>query len=316
MTNGYEGAPARRGGGGRLIVALVLVVVALVSYYSKTQVNPVTGEKQHVAMNVDQEKALGLESAPQMAREMGGALDPGTDPQARLVAELGQKLVARSSAGRSPYADNFHFYLLADTKTVNAFALPGGQIFFTRGLFSRLSNESQVAAVLGHEIGHVIHRHSAEQMAKGQLGQMLGGAIAVGADDGSGRGRSAAMAAAMVNQMIQLKYGRGDESESDQYGLQALGHARPDVRAQGIERRRPPTGDPLLAPPARHAHRRHTHVAEAALSRRDSREPGQRRSAARGLDRTIHEVCLLFLMNSPMSLRLNCHARQIARPLE
>ena len=222
MSYGYEARPVRRSGSGRLLVALVLVVIALISYYSKTQVNPVTGEKQRVAMNVDQEKALGRESAPQMAREMGGVLDPRTDPPARLVAELGQKLVARSSAGRSPYADNFHFYLLADTKTVNAFALPGGQIFFTRGLFSRLSNESQVAAVLGHEIGHVIHRHSAEQMAKGQLGQMLGGAIAVGADDGSGRGRSAAMAAAMVNQMIQLKYGRGDESESDQYGLQAL----------------------------------------------------------------------------------------------
>jgi predicted Zn-dependent protease len=229
---GYEGNPVqRRRGGGRLVVALILVVFALISYYSKTQVNPVTGEKQHVALNVDQEKALGLESAPQMAREMGGVLDPAQDPQARLVAELGQKLVDKSSAGRSPYADNFHFYLLADTETINAFALPGGQIFFTRGLFSRLSNESQVAAVLGHEIGHVINRHSAEQMAKGQLGQMLAGAVAVGADDGQGQGQRAAMVAAMVNQMIQLKYGRGDESESDGYGLQVLVDAGYDPSA-------------------------------------------------------------------------------------
>jgi len=228
----YEGDPVRRSrGGGRWGVALLLVVFALISYYSKTQVNPVTGEKQRVALNVDQEKALGLESAPQMAREMGGALDPAQDPQARVVAELGAKLVAMSSAGRSPYSDNFHFYLLADTETVNAFALPGGQIFLTRGLFSRLSNDSQVAAVLGHEIGHVIHRHSAEQMAKGQLGQMLAGAVAVGADDGQGQGQRAAVVAAMVNQMVQLKYGRGDESEADGYGLQALVDAGYDPSA-------------------------------------------------------------------------------------
>ena len=218
---GYEGYPParRRGlGGGRLLVALILAAVAIISYYSRTEVNPVTGEKQHVALNVDQEKALGLESAPQMAREMGGVLDPSTDPQARAVSEMGRRLVERTEAGKSPYADNFNFYLLADPETINAFALPGGQIFITRGLFSRLENESELAGVLGHEVGHVINRHSAEQMAKGQLGQMLAGAVAVGADDGAGGGQRAAM----VNQMMQLKYGRGDESESDSYGMKIM----------------------------------------------------------------------------------------------
>jgi len=222
---GYEGYPParRRGlGGGRLLVALILAAVAIISYYSRTEVNPVTGEKQHVALNVDQEKALGLESAPQMAREMGGVLDPSTDPQARAVSEMGRRLVERTEAGKSPYADNFNFYLLADPETINAFALPGGQIFITRGLFSRLENESELAGVLGHEVGHVINRHSAEQMAKGQLGQMLAGAVAVGADDGAGGGQRAAMVAAMVNQMMQLKYGRGDESESDSYGMKIM----------------------------------------------------------------------------------------------
>jgi len=222
---GYEGYPParRRGlGGGRLLVALILAAVAIISYYSRTEVNPVTGEKQHVALNVDQEKALGLESAPQMAREMGGVLDPSTDPQARAVSEMGRRLVERTEAGKSPYADNFNFYLLADPETINAFALPGGQIFITRGLFFRLENESELAGVLGHEVGHVINRHSAEQMAKGQLGQMLAGAVAVGADDGAGGGQRAAMVAAMVNQMMQLKYGRGDESESDSYGMKIM----------------------------------------------------------------------------------------------
>jgi predicted Zn-dependent protease len=225
---GYEGypPPRRRGlSGGRLLIALLIAVFAVISYYSRTEVNPVTGEKQHVAMNVDQEKALGLESAPQMAREMGGVLDPAADPQARAVAEMGRRLVEKTEAAKSPYADNFNFYLLADPETVNAFALPGGQIFITRGLFSRLENESELAGVLGHEVGHVINRHSAEQMAKGQLGQMLAGAVAVGADDGSGGGQRAAMVAAMVNQMMQLKYGRGDESESDAYGMKIMAEA-------------------------------------------------------------------------------------------
>jgi beta-barrel assembly-enhancing protease len=225
---GYEGYPPprrRRLGGGRLLIALIIAVVAIIGYYSRTEVNPVTGEKQRVAMNVDQEKALGLESAPQMAREMGGVLDPSTDAQARAVAEMGRRLIEKTEAAESPYADNFNFHLLADPQTINAFALPGGQIFITRGLYSRLENESELAGVLSHEVGHVINRHSAEQMAKGQLGQLLAGAVAVGADDGEGGGQRAAMIAAMVNQMVQLKYGRGDESESDAYGMKIMADA-------------------------------------------------------------------------------------------
>lgn len=213
----------RRGSGaGRLLIAIAIAAFGFISYLSKTQVNPVTGEKQRVAMDVDQERALGLQSASQMAREMGGAIDPRRDPDARLVAELGEKLVQRSNASRSPYADNFSFNLLNDPETVNAFALPGGPIFITRGLYRRLGNEAQLAGVLGHEIGHVIHRHAAEHMAKGQLGQLLTVAVGVGTDDGQGSGNRARMIAAMVNQVVQLKYGRGDESESDHYGLVAM----------------------------------------------------------------------------------------------
>src|SRR5947199_356069 len=123
-----------------------------------------------------------------------------------LVSEVGRRIVERSDAARSPYVDNFHFHLLNDPRTINAFALPGGQVFITRGLFDRLKNEAQLAGVLGHEIGHVIERHSAQQMATGQLGQLLTTAVGVGASGGQDRGRTAAMAAAMANQMLTLKY--------------------------------------------------------------------------------------------------------------
>ncbi|HEV8290449.1 MAG TPA: M48 family metalloprotease, partial [Tepidisphaeraceae bacterium] len=183
--------------------------------------------KQYVAMNVDQEKALGLEAAPKMAAEMGGAADPNRDPDARVVSETGFKIVKATEASKSPYSDNFHFFLLNDPKTVNAFALPGGQIFITRALYDRLENEAQLAGVLGHETGHVIGRHSAQQMAKGKLGQMLAGAAGVAASD---RGQGGAIAAQMVNQMMQLKYSRKDELEADNFGLRYMSQAAFDPR--------------------------------------------------------------------------------------
>lgn len=221
----------RARGGGRLLIGLVVAAIAVFVYLSRTEVNPVTGEKQRVALSVEQEKVLGLEAAPEMAREMGGVLDPASDPAARLVDEVGARLVQGSNAARSPYAGNFDFHLLEDPQTINAFALPGGQIFITKGLFDRLATEAQLAGVLGHETGHVVHRHAAEHLAKGQLGAMLAQAVGVATDDGQGGGQRAAMLAAMVSQVVQLKYGRGDESESDRYGIDAMADTGYDPRA-------------------------------------------------------------------------------------
>jgi beta-barrel assembly-enhancing protease len=221
----YGRQATRRGPkvGGRMIIGLILMVIAFITYYSRTEVNPVTGEKQRVAMGAEQEMALGLKAAPDMARQMGGVVDPARDPDAARVATVGRRLAYDTEAAKSPYAkeNNFNFYLLNDTQTINAFALPGGQIFITRALYDRFENEAQLAGVLGHEVGHVIHRHGAEHMATGQLGQMLVTAVAVGASDQQG-GNMAAMAAQMASQMTQLKYGRDDELESDAYGMRLM----------------------------------------------------------------------------------------------
>ena len=229
--NDYGNGGATRLPLGRLIGALVVALFGIAMYMRQTQVNPVTGEKQHVAMSVDQEKALGLEAAPQMAQKMGGEVDPRDDSRASVVSEVGRRIVQNSDASKSPYADNFHFHLLNDPKTVNAFALPGGQIFITEGLLDRLENQAQLAGVLGHEIGHVINRHSAQQMAKGQLGQILTVAVGVGASGNDDRGRRAQMVASMVNQMGQLKFSRNDESEADHYGLKYMAQAGYDPSA-------------------------------------------------------------------------------------
>jgi len=224
------GIPRRRGFGcgARILLALAIVAFALFKYFSQTEVNPVTGEKQHIAMTAEQEVALGLESAPEMARQMGGEADPN-DPQARVVAAVGQKLVRDSDASRSPYT--FDFHLLLDSETMNAFALPGGQVFITSGLLRKLEDEAQLAGVLGHEIGHVVHRHGAEHMATGQLGQLLTMAAGVAATDEEGRGQRAAMVAAMINQMMQLKYSRSDELEADRVGMDYMVQAGYDPSA-------------------------------------------------------------------------------------
>jgi predicted Zn-dependent protease len=228
---GYGPAPSGRPINLRLVAALLIAVFAIAAYFFDTQTNPVTGKKQRVAMDVNQEMRLGLQSAPKMAAEMGGAADPNEDPRARLVAEVGSRIVHDSDAHRSPYVGNYHFYLLNDPETINAFALPGGQVFITRGLFDKLRDEAELAGVLGHEIGHVVNRHSAEHMASGRLGQLLTMAVGVGASGNDDRGRNAQLVAAMVNQMTQLKFSRQDESEADVYGLRYMAQSGYDPKA-------------------------------------------------------------------------------------
>ena len=208
--------------GGRLIIAVIIALMAIVTYFSSTSENPLTGEKQRVAMSPEQEIALGYKSAPQMAAQMGG-LSQNEKVQA-LVKQLGQKLVAQSFAAKSPY--KFSFHVLADPKTVNAFALPGGPIFVTEGLLRLLKTEAELAGVLGHEIGHVIARHSSERLAKQQLTQGLLGALVVGSGD-----YTTAQIGQVVGSMINMSYGREDELESDSLGVRIMAEAGYDPRA-------------------------------------------------------------------------------------
>lgn len=225
MGYGDQNPNAGRGFGGRLILAIIIALVAWVMYMSQVEENPVTREKQHVSLSPADEIKLGIQSAPEMAREMGGEL-PASDPRAQEVQKIGLYLVQHTVAQESPW--KFKFHLLADTQTINAFALPGGQIFITLGLYNALQNEAQLAGVLAHEMGHVIERHSAQQMAKSQLGSLLTVAVGTAASDQSAR---AYEIAAVVNQAVQLKYSRADESEADTWGLKLMTTAGFNPRA-------------------------------------------------------------------------------------
>ncbi|MBT9189919.1 M48 family metalloprotease [Zobellia russellii] len=190
----------------RIFIGLAIVAFAFIKRCSSKEENPYTGRVQTINMSAEQEIAIGLQSTPEIAQQYGG-LYPDEKLQA-YVDQVGNKLVQNSIARETPYQYDFH--LLADDQTINAFALPGGPIFITYALFKQL-NEAQLAGVLGHEIGHVIGRHSAERIAESEHWQLLATGASVGADAGNLIGG--------IGQNILLKNGRGDELESDDLGV-------------------------------------------------------------------------------------------------
>jgi predicted Zn-dependent protease len=214
---------------GRLWIALVVAAISLLGYFSSSVFNPITQEKQHVgSITPEQEVALGLQAAPEMEQQYGG-LDPDPEAQAR-VSRVGQRVVDRSAAGKSPY--RFEFHLLDDPETINAFALPGGQVFITEGLLKRLSTDGELAGVLGHESGHVVGRHGAEHIAKEQLTQGLTGAAVLATyDPNDPSSRNSSAVALMIGQLVTMRFGRQDELEADRLGVRLMSEAGYDPRS-------------------------------------------------------------------------------------
>ena len=219
------------GGGlskGRILIALVIAAFSLLSYCRSKAYNPFTGEEQYVAISKEQEIALGLQAAPEMAQQYGG-VDPDSSAQA-LLDEVGQRIIQANDLQDSEYP--FEFTLLDDEQTVNAFALPGGQVFITAALFDQLQTEGQLAGVLAHEIVHAIARHSAQQMANAQLTQGLTGAAVIAAyDPNDPSTQQTAQVAALIGQVINMKFGRDDELESDALGVRYMAEAGYDPRS-------------------------------------------------------------------------------------
>ena len=194
----------------RIFLGIAIVAFAYLRKCSQQEENPYTGRTQTITLSPEQEIAIGLQSAPQMAQQHGG-LHPNNNYQA-FVDQVGNKLVNNSIAQQTPYKYDFH--LLADDKTINAFALPGGQVFITYALFSKLENEDQLAGVLGHEIGHVLGKHSNERISEANFWKTVTMGASVGADMGE-----------FVNgigQTTLLSNGRDDELESDDLGVKFM----------------------------------------------------------------------------------------------
>jgi len=194
----------------KLFLGVAIVAFGLIRYCGSQEENPYTGRTQAISLSTEEEIAIGLQNAPIMADQHGG-MHPDQQLQ-DFVAQVGKKLVDHTIAQETPY--QYEFHLLRNPKTVNAFALPGGQIFITYALMELLENEDQLAGVLGHEIAHVVGRHAAERIAQSELANTVATGAEVGADAG--------MLASQLGQTLLLKNGRGDELESDALGVKFM----------------------------------------------------------------------------------------------
>ena len=203
----------------KLLPSLLLLSIII----SGCAINPVTGEKEFNFVSQDTELKIGSEQyAP--SRQMQGG-DYLTDPQiAAYVSSVGNRIAAFSDR-KLPY----EFKVINDS-TPNAWALPGGKIAINRGLLVELQSEAELAAVLSHEIVHAAARHSAEGMERGMLmqGAVMAAGLAVGGTDYADYVvGGAGLAANLINQ----KYGREAESESDYYGMKYMARAGYDPTA-------------------------------------------------------------------------------------
>jgi len=182
-------------------LALIAVVVLFAC-----ATNPATGKRQINLMSEAQEISAGQEADAQVKKEMGLYNDPNLQ---EYIGSIGLKLAQASERPNLPW-----HYSVVDVPAINAFALPGGYIYITRGILPFLNDEAQLAGVLGHETGHVTARHAAQQYTRavgGTIGLVALGVFVPGA-------RPLGQLAEQGLGVLFLKYGRGDELQADQLG--------------------------------------------------------------------------------------------------
>lgn len=187
---------------------LLTALAVLATTWTSCSTNPATGKSQLNLFSEQQEIAMGRQYAEEVRRSIG--LYPDDDLQ-RYVQRIGSELAAASERPSLPWS-----FEVVDDASVNAFALPGGFIFLTRGIVAHMGSEAEMAGVLGHEIGHVTARHSVNQLSKAQLAQigLIGAAVASPEDFR----RFGDLALAGVSVMF-LKFGRDDERQADTLGF-------------------------------------------------------------------------------------------------
>lgn len=212
----------------KTIIALLFGLTSLFGYCTNSTVNSVTGQKQHVSITTQQEISLGLKAVPEMSKKYGG-IESNTISD-KTVDKIGLRLVNNSIAKKSSY--KFDFHVLNDKKTINAFALPGGQVFITEALLRRLKTDGQIAGVLSHEIGHVIARHGAQQISKQNLTSGLIQTVTIGTyDPNHPNSRYVGEISSLVGSLLTVKFSRKDESESDNLGLKFMADSGYDPRS-------------------------------------------------------------------------------------
>jgi predicted Zn-dependent protease len=193
-----------------------LASMAVAGYVFGCATDPVTGKKQFMLVSEDTEVQIDKQYSPlQFSTDFGEVQDSQLN---HYVSQVGKKIAAKSHRLHMPYS-----FRVVNATYVNAYAFPGGSIATTRGIMLELDNEAELAALLGHELGHVNARHAAEQMSKGQLAQAVVGGISVLA------GTQSAALGDLASQLGQIgagallaSYSRDNEREADALGMEYM----------------------------------------------------------------------------------------------
>src|SRR5947207_2018407 len=186
--------------------------------FAACAVNPATGKRQLMVVSEGEEIQMGAQYDSQVVLSIGEYPDPALQ---RYVADLGKKLAATSERPNLPWT-----FRVVDEPSVNAFAIPGGHVYVTPGILAHISNEAELATVMGHEIGHVTARHTAHEMSKQELAQL---GLAVGSIASAQVAQYAGLASQAL-QVLFLKFSRDDENQADALGVRYSSRANYDSR--------------------------------------------------------------------------------------
>lgn len=176
-------------------------------------IDPVTGKQQLMLVSEDQEIQIDKQYAPmQFSADYGLTQDKALD---NYVSQVGNKMAAGTHRPHMPYS-----FQVVNATYINAYAFPGGSIACTRGIMLNLENEAELAALLGHELGHVNARHTAEQMSKSSVTQaVVGGLAALAGTQGAAYGQMAAQLGSLSTGALLAHYSRDNEREADALGM-------------------------------------------------------------------------------------------------
>jgi len=208
--------------------AAAVLVVGGLCLGAGCSTNPATGRLQWDTMSTDQEIAIGEEAKGELTTEYGGAIE---DPALRdYVDQTGRRMTPHTEAFNPDLPWEF---TLLDSEVINAFALPGGKVFLSRGLMSQMTNEAQVAGVVGHEIGHVTAQHTDDRISQAMIVAGLASASgAVAKQSDSDWSQVVPLVVGLGGQGYLLSYGRSQELEADKLGMRYMARAGYDPYGQ------------------------------------------------------------------------------------
>ncbi|MFD2512372.1 M48 family metalloprotease [Pontibacter locisalis] len=187
---------------------IACLMAGVMTVFNSCSKNPVTGKREVSFVSEEQEIAMGQQADPEIVAHFGLYEDPTLQ---RFIEAKGQKMAAISHRSNLNYS-----FKIVDSPVINAFAVPGGYVYFTRGIMAYFNNEAEFAGVLGHEIGHITARHSVQQQSKAMLAQL---GLIVGMVVSPEFAQFADIAQQGVG-ILFLKFGREAERESDRLGVE------------------------------------------------------------------------------------------------